>query len=57
MLRYTIRASLAEFLDGLSRGRKFSPNFDHAIENALCLEAATRSIAEGKFIEVAADRA
>ncbi len=52
MLRYTIRASLAGFFDGLSNGQPFSPNFDDAIENASCLEAAVRSISEDKFIEV-----
>jgi myo-inositol 2-dehydrogenase/D-chiro-inositol 1-dehydrogenase len=52
MLRYTVRASLAEFLRALSRGQRFSPNLDDAIENATCLEAAMRSAREAKSIEV-----
>lgn len=43
MLRYTVRASLAEFLRALSLGQPFSPSFDDAIENAICLEAAMGS--------------
>jgi hypothetical protein len=52
MLRYTIRASLAAFIEAFSLSHPFSPNFDDAIENARCLEAAVRSIAEHKFVEV-----
>lgn len=52
MLRYTIRSSLAAFFDALSRGQPFAPGFADAIENANCLEAATRSIREDKFIAV-----
>jgi hypothetical protein len=54
MLRYTIRASLAAFFEALSSRQPFSPNFDDAVENASCLEAAVRSIREDKFIEVSA---
>ncbi len=54
MLRYTIAASLAEFFEALSMPRPFSPNFDDAVWNATCLEAAVRSIRENKFIEVSA---
>jgi hypothetical protein len=54
MLRYTIAASLAEFFEALLSGQPFSPNFDDAIWNASCLEAAVRSIRQKKFIEVSA---
>lgn len=54
MLRYTIAASLAAFFEALSMRRPFSPNFDDAVWNASCLEAAIRSIRENKFIEVSA---
>jgi predicted dehydrogenase len=54
MLRYTIAASLAAFFDALSMRQPFSPNFDDAVWNATCLEAAVRSIHENKFIEVSA---
>ena len=52
MLRYTVRASLAEFLRALSLGQPFSPNFDDAIENAICLEAAMGSAREVNVSEV-----
>jgi predicted dehydrogenase len=52
MLRYTIRASLAAFVEALSEHRPFSPDFEDAVENALCLEAAVRSVEEERFIEV-----
>jgi predicted dehydrogenase len=54
MLRYTIRSSLAEFFGALAARRAFSPNFDDAVENIACLEAATVSISENKIIDVAA---
>jgi len=54
MLRYTIAASLAAFFEALSKRQPFSPNFDDAIWNATCLEAAVRSIRENRFIEVSA---
>ena len=54
MLRYTIAASLAAFFEALSMRQPFSPNFDDAVWNARCLEAAVRSIRENKFIEVSA---
>lgn len=46
MLRYTIRASLAEFIDALTTGRPFAPGFDDAAHNSVCLEAAVRSAAQ-----------
>ncbi len=46
MLRYTIRAALAEFIDALTLGRPFSPGFDDAAHNSACLEAAMRSAAD-----------
>jgi 1,5-anhydro-D-fructose reductase (1,5-anhydro-D-mannitol-forming) len=52
MLRYTIRASLAEFVAAISERRPFSPNFADAIENARCLEAATQSAKQKRFVEV-----
>lgn len=52
MLRYTVHASFAEFFDALYSRRPFSPNFEDAIENAVCLEAAMRSVTEGRFVEV-----
>ena len=54
MLRYTIAASLAAFFEALSMRQPFSPNFDDAVWNARCLEAAVRSIREHKFIDVSA---
>jgi myo-inositol 2-dehydrogenase/D-chiro-inositol 1-dehydrogenase len=54
MLRYTIAASLAAFFEALSMRQAFSPNFDDAVWNARCLEAAVRSIRENEFIEVSA---
>ena len=54
MLRYTIAASLAAFFDALSNCKPFSPNFDDAVWNSRCLEAAVRSIHENKSIEVSA---
>jgi len=54
MLRYTIAASLAAFFEALSTRQPLSPNFDDAVWNANCLEAAVRSIHENKFIEVSA---
>lgn len=44
MLRYTIRASLAEFIDALTSGRPFSLGFDDAAHNSACLEAALKSV-------------
>ncbi|HYL57437.1 MAG TPA: Gfo/Idh/MocA family oxidoreductase [Candidatus Acidoferrales bacterium] len=52
MLRYTIRASLAEFVDAVAAGRPFSPGFDDAAHNCACLEAAQRSVAERRPIEI-----
>jgi myo-inositol 2-dehydrogenase/D-chiro-inositol 1-dehydrogenase len=59
MLRYTIRASLAEFIDALTIGRPFSPGFDDAAHNSACLEAAIRSAADCKqvFLETIGGRA
>ncbi len=52
MLRYTIRAALAEFVNALCCRSPFSPNFEDAVENALCLEAAVRSVERGTLVEV-----
>jgi myo-inositol 2-dehydrogenase/D-chiro-inositol 1-dehydrogenase len=52
MLRYTIRAALGEFIDALSSGREFSPGFDDAARNCAALDAAMKSAAEHKPIEV-----
>ncbi|MGH7922973.1 MAG: Gfo/Idh/MocA family protein [Candidatus Binatus sp.] len=52
MLRYTIRASLAEFIDALSAGRGFSPGFDAAARNSVCLDAALKSAAKHRTVEV-----
>lgn len=52
MLRYTIRASLAEFIDAVCAGRPFSPGFDDAAHNSACLDAAQRSAAEHRPVEI-----
>ena len=54
MLRYTITAALTEFFEALLTKQPFSPNFDDAIWNASCLEAAVRSIREKRFVDVSA---
>lgn len=59
MLRYTIRASLAEFIDALSAGRPFSPGFDDAAHSSACLDAAAESATACKpvFVETIGSRA
>ena len=52
MLRYTIRASLAEFVAAVSAGKPFSPGFSDAAHNSVCLEAAQRSVAEHRPIYI-----
>jgi predicted dehydrogenase len=52
MGRYSIRASLAAFLRRLRAKARFSPGFDDAVTNARWLEAASRSIVEGKAVPI-----
>lgn len=52
MLRSTIRASLGFFLEAVKSGKPFSPGFEDAVYNALCLEAATRSFTTGSSVSV-----
>jgi predicted dehydrogenase len=56
MLRYSIRASLAEFVEAVSNQRPPAPNFDDAFENALCLEAAAQSMSKRSVVEVERSR-
>ncbi len=46
MARYSIRASIDAFLDGVRGTRAFSPGFADAAMNAVLLDAASRSVAE-----------
>jgi predicted dehydrogenase len=52
MLRYSVHAALAAFIDSLRSGTAFSPNFTAAANNAMWLEAVARSAASGKAVEV-----
>jgi len=54
MLRYSVHAALAAFIDSLRSGGDFSPNFTAAANNAMWLEAVARSAASGKAVEVGA---
>ena len=55
MLRYTIRASLAEFIDALINGRPFSPGFEDAAHNSACLEATLKSVRNRTRVNVEAN--
>jgi predicted dehydrogenase len=55
MLRYTIRASLAEFIDALTNGRPFSPGFEDAAHNSACLEATLKSVRNRTRVNVEAN--
>lgn len=48
MTRFTIRKALTSFVHALDAGEPFSPGFDEAVSNVRWLEAAARSLAEGK---------
>jgi predicted dehydrogenase len=48
MTRFTIRQALASFVHALAAGEPFSPGFVEAVENVRWLEAAARSLADGK---------
>lgn len=48
MLRYTVHASIAKFIEALGKGAPFSPGFEDALRVATWLEAAMRSAAHGQ---------
>jgi predicted dehydrogenase len=52
LLRYSIQAALAAFVNSLNAGVPFSPGFDEAVQNARLLEAARQAMVSRKTIDL-----
>jgi len=52
MARFSIRASLSEFLQGIRQGQPCSPGFLDAVRNAAWLDAACESAKRGRAVTV-----
>ena len=55
MLRFTVRESIATFIDSLRSGRTFSPGLDEAVTIATYLQAAIQSSAKGTPVALSKD--